>query len=67
MPREVVYCSKKCQGLGLRHLYDLQGTDGTGLLLQEINYPGTTSIMLRFLLEVIQMEAGIGCPILEEN
>jgi hypothetical protein len=67
MPCEVVYCSKNFQGLGLRHLYDIQGTDSVCLLLQEINYQGTTSNMLQFLLEVVQMEAGIGRPILEDN
>jgi hypothetical protein len=28
MPREVVFCTQRYQGIGLRHLYDLQGTDG---------------------------------------
>jgi hypothetical protein len=29
MPREVVYCSTKYQGLGMKHLYDIQGNDST--------------------------------------
>jgi hypothetical protein len=41
--------------------------EGTRLLLQEINANTITSKMIRFLLDVIQMEAGIGQPILEEN
>jgi hypothetical protein len=67
MPREVVYCSPKYQGLGLRHLYDIQGSDSLRLLLQELNHDGTTKYLLQYLLEVIQMESGIGRPILEEN
>jgi hypothetical protein len=67
MPREVVYCSTKYQGLGLRHLYDIQGSDSLRLLLQELNHEGTTKHLLQYLLEVIQMEAGIGRPILEDN
>jgi hypothetical protein len=67
MPREVVFCSKLYQGLGMKHLYDMQGMDSTRLLLQEINSTSTTSKMLRCLIEVIQMESGIGQPILEEN
>jgi hypothetical protein len=67
MPREVAYCSTKYQGLGLKHLYDLQGSDGTRLLLQELNQEGTTNAMLLCTLDAIQMEAGIGRPILEDN
>jgi hypothetical protein len=29
MPRAVVFASKLYQGIGFRHLYDLQGCDGT--------------------------------------
>jgi hypothetical protein len=50
MPRTVTYAPKMYQGLGLRHLYNLQGCDGIRLLLQELN-----------------MESGIGKPILEET
>jgi hypothetical protein len=67
MPREVVYASSKYQGLGLKHLYDIQGTDSLRLLFQELNHQGTIREMILYLLEVIQMEAGIGRPILEEN
>jgi hypothetical protein len=67
MPREVVFCSKLYQGLGMKHLYDIQGMDSTRLLLQEINTTSTTSKMLRCLIEVIQMESGIGQPIFEDN
>jgi hypothetical protein len=67
MPREVVYCSKAFQGLGLKHLYDVQGSDSVKLLLQELNHHGTTGNMIRHLLEVIQMESGIGCATLENN
>jgi hypothetical protein len=67
MPREVVFCSRLYQGLGMKHLYDIQGMDGTRLLLQEINTSSTTSQMLKCVLEVIQMESGIGKPILEDN
>jgi hypothetical protein len=68
MPREVVFCTNKYQGLGLKHLYDIQGTDSTRLLLQELNFSASsTSTILRILLDVIQQEAGIQAPILEEN
>jgi hypothetical protein len=67
MPREVVFAPTIYQGIGLRHLYDLQGSDGTRLLLQELNAEGSsTQKMLTTLLEVIQQEAGIGKPILED-
>jgi hypothetical protein len=29
MPREVMFCTQKYQGLGLKHLYDVQGIDST--------------------------------------
>jgi hypothetical protein len=67
MPHKVVYCTTKYQGLGLKHLYDLQGSDGTRLLLQELNQQGTTNAMIQCVLDTIQMELGIGSPILEEN
>jgi hypothetical protein len=53
MPREVVYCTTKYQGLGLRHLYDQQGNDSTRLLLQEIKHSGTTKNMIQNLLDII--------------
>jgi hypothetical protein len=37
MPREVVFAPKIYQGLGLKHLYNLQGSDSVQLLLQEIS------------------------------
>jgi hypothetical protein len=67
MPREVVYCSMKYQGLGMKHLYDIQGVESTRLLLQELNNDSVTSEMIKCLLEAIQMEAGIGKQILEDN
>jgi hypothetical protein len=67
MPREVVYCSMKYQGLGMKHLYDIQGVESTRLLLQELNSDSVTSEMIKCLLEAIQMEAGIGKQILEDN
>jgi hypothetical protein len=68
MPREVVFCTQKYQGLGLKHLYDVQGIDSTRLLLQELNYHASSkSAMLRILLDVMQQEAGIQAPILEDN
>jgi hypothetical protein len=67
MPREVVYAPTRFQGVGMRHLYDLQGTDSTRLLLQELNQDGsTTQLMLIALIDAIQLEAGIGSPILED-
>jgi hypothetical protein len=66
MPRAVVFAPKLYQGIGFRHLYDLQGCDGTRLLLQELNQEkSTTQKLLMILLETIQLEAGIGEPILE--
>jgi hypothetical protein len=68
MPRQVVYAPKIYQGLGLRHLFDLQGCDGTRLLLQEINMKGSsTREMLKAVLETIQLESGIGSPIFEDT
>jgi hypothetical protein len=67
MPREVVFSSKLYQGLSLKHLYDIQGVDGTRLLLQEVNSTSTTGQLMRATIDVIQMEAGIGRPILEDN
>jgi ribonuclease HI len=68
MPRAVAHAPKLYQGLGLRHLYDLQGCDSTRLLLQEINMKNsTTSRMLQAALDTIQLESGIGKPILEDT
>jgi hypothetical protein len=70
MPREVVFgTNNKYQGLGLLyHLYDLQGTDGTRLLLSELNHPGTTrNMIVQCTLDVIQIKAGIGKPVLEDT
>jgi hypothetical protein len=68
MPREVIFGSQKYQGLGLRHLYDIQGTDGSRLLLQELNNTSSkTHTMLSILLDAIQQEAGISRPILEDT
>jgi hypothetical protein len=66
MPREIVFAPTLYQGLGFRHLYDLQGSDSTRLLLQEINQENSmTQKMLLALLDTIQQEAGIGTPIME--
>jgi hypothetical protein len=67
MPREVVFGSTLYQGLNLRHLYDIQGMESTRLLLQEINSTTTTKTLMQCLLDVIQLEAGIGKPVLEDN
>jgi hypothetical protein len=68
MPREVLaFSSKLYQGLNMKHLYDIQGVDSTRLLLQELNSVTTTGTLLRATIDVIQMEAGIGRPILEDN
>jgi hypothetical protein len=66
MPREIVFASTLNQGLGFHHLYDLQGSDSTHLLLQELNQEGTmTQNMLFALLDTIQLESSIGQSILE--
>jgi hypothetical protein len=68
MPREVVYAPKMYQGLGMRHLYDIQGCESTRLLVQELNMKeSSTNLMLQAVLETIQLESGIGSPILEDN
>jgi hypothetical protein len=68
MPRSVVFAPKVYQGLGMKHLYDLQGCDSTRLLLQELNAEDSpTSRMTRAVLEIIQLESGIGKPILEDT
>jgi hypothetical protein len=67
MPREVVYAPALYQGVGMRHLYDIQGSDCTRLLLQELNNHGsTTERMITAVLEIMQLESGIGRPILED-
>jgi hypothetical protein len=67
MLREVVFAPTLYQGIGMKHLYDLQGSDSTRVLLQELNQEESmTQKMLITLLEVIQLEAGIGQPILED-
>jgi hypothetical protein len=68
MPREVVFASKIHQGLGMKHLYNIQGCNSTRLLLQEIcDKTSTTSQMLAILIDTIQLMAGIGSPILEDT
>jgi enamine deaminase RidA (YjgF/YER057c/UK114 family) len=68
MPRAVVHAPKLYQGLGLRHLYDLQGCDSTRLFLQEINMKkSSTNMMLKATLDAIQLESGIGKPIMEDT
>jgi hypothetical protein len=68
MPRAVVQAPKIYQGLGLRHLYDVQGCDSTRLLIQEINTKQSlTGRMLRAALDTMQLESGIGQPILEDT
>jgi hypothetical protein len=42
-PKEVVFAPTRYQGIGMRHLYDLQETDGTRLPLQELNSEGSTT------------------------
>jgi hypothetical protein len=67
MPREVVFAPMLYQGIGMRHLYDLQGSDCTRLLMQDLNHENsTTQTLIRAVLDTIQMEAGIGQPILED-
>lgn len=66
MPREIVFAPTLYQGIGFRHLYDLQGSDSTRLLFQEINQEQSmTQQMLLSLLDTIQLESGLGNPILE--
>jgi hypothetical protein len=68
MPWEVVFAPKIYQGLGLKHLYDLQGSDAVRLLLQELlERSSNMKTMLKALIDVIQLESGIGSPILEDT
>jgi hypothetical protein len=68
MPREVVFGARMYQGLGLRHLYDLQGSDGIRLLLQELNTPGNSlATVIKIALDIAQLEAGIQQPIMMDN
>jgi hypothetical protein len=60
MPREVMYAPAFYQGVGMRHLFDLQGANSTQLLLQEVNSKQTTTSWM------IQMEMGIGKHILDD-
>jgi hypothetical protein len=67
MPCEVVFAPRIYQGVGMRHLYDIQGSDSTQLLLQELNQDNSqTQHMLIALLDAMQLEAGIGESILED-
>jgi hypothetical protein len=60
MPWEVVYGARKYQGIGLRHLYNIQGSNGIRLLLQELNIQGnSTNSLIRIALKTVQIEAGI--------
>jgi hypothetical protein len=68
MPCKVIFGLQKYQGVGLSHLYNIQGTDGTRLMLQELNNtPSKMHTMLSILLDAIQQEAGISHPILEDT
>jgi hypothetical protein len=68
MPREIVYCSSRYQGIGIKHLYDIQGFESIKLFVQELNHSNnTTKMMLQILLEVMQLEAGIEKPIMEDT
>lgn len=68
MPREIVFASKAHQGLGFKHLYDIQGADGIKVFMQEINNKGTNTYrLLRINLDVLQLESGIGQPIFENT
>jgi hypothetical protein len=67
MPREVVYAPVHYQGVGMRHLFNLQGANSTRFLLKEMNSKQTTtSRMIAAVLDTIQMEAGIGRHILDD-
>jgi ribonuclease HI len=65
MPREVVYGHPLYQGLGLRHLYDMQGIDGIIAFIREINYKSTIQTILMSTAQALQIEAGIGKNIFE--
>lgn len=68
MPRAIVFAPKIFQGLGMHHLYGIQGCNSTRLLIQELNMKDSaTGNMLRAELETIQMESGIGLAVLEET
>jgi hypothetical protein len=67
MPREVVFGHTLYQGLGLRHLYDMQGIDGIVAFLQEINNKSTTQKVLLSTIQALQIEAGIGKGIFEQT
>jgi ribonuclease HI len=65
MPREVVFGHKTHQGLGLRHLFDMQGIDGTIALIQELNSNSATTEILMATIQTIQLKAGISKNIFE--
>jgi hypothetical protein len=67
MPREVVYGHKMHQSLGFRHLFDIQGIDGTAALIQELNSSGTTNELLMATLQTTQIEAGISRNIFQDT
>jgi hypothetical protein len=67
MPREVVFGHKLHQGLGFRHLFDMQGIDGTIALLQELNSHSSTNTILMATIQTIQIKAGISSNIFEDT
>jgi hypothetical protein len=67
MPREVIFGHKTHQGLGLRHLFDMQGIDGTIALIQELNSNSATTEILMATTQTIQLEAGISKNIFEDT
>jgi hypothetical protein len=67
MPREVVFGHRLHQGLGFRHLFDIQGIDGVIALIQELNSHSSTNDILQATIQTIQLEAGISKSIFEDT
>jgi hypothetical protein len=67
MPRKVVFGHQLHQGLGFRHLFDMQGIDGIIALIQELNSIGTTNEILMATIQTVQLESGMSKSIFEDT
>jgi hypothetical protein len=67
MPWEVVFGHRLHQGLGFRHLFDIQGIDGIIALIQELNSNSSTNDILQLTIQTIQLEAGISKSTFEDT
>lgn len=67
MPRAIVFGPLKYQGLGLKHLYTLQGIAHLKDLITRCHTPSITGALHRASYEQMALEAGIGEDFLRHN